>query len=779
MYELVLSNQNVVSNITPIMLDQNVISLANVKDDEKDAIDVIDVEFTTGLKRAEKNDYIFALFSGSLACAIHKVIVNSLKINLDLKELKKEDIPKIVSIILKAYDYSDKNAKSAEKKIDDFINNAANTVNKAPKYKEMAKDFAKGLSYKALAMSIIDALLVCEIGKDKDGKFVINKIEDEVLENASITKRIQIGFIKWLVEETYQYKKTGKFKEQAKDVVKIRGGLSKIEAIIKDLADTHFFKDKDFNKTKTCRYFISEINKFDNEPEFDDINLKRLLDIQLIPIIINKALVRTYYLVKIFAEEVNKHNTKTIEGLEILQLAKEYNSGKNAIRAMDDVATTIFTAIDVTVSLGVATKAGVTVGVATYATSENAIKAALKGVATGAAAFASTININNAIRFVAVVREDKQFILDDVKALLNKPKEIKIKQYDYKKLTNEEIDNLLGLNKVETKMLYSLELQLVNNDIACTKESKDQIRKNKWKKQWMQVCEDSLGLHKLFEEDEEKLYATIKTHASAGGDKTWIEKIAMELSLFKPYCQLDKNTKKYKGLKLTDTTYVKNIFSNKQNNIAYKEIAELDKTYKKYLGLISGSTAKTIATIAGTAVITIGTAGAAFAFAPAIAVGLVGGSFAGLSGAALTSASLAALGGGAVAVGGLGMAGGAMIIAGGGALVGLGASGATSAALTLLTSSSYVQDDYARLLTKCDKILLNKYQMKNEVINIQKQVETNLGEITTQLSVIKNSVDEKSQTKVEKERVKELEKSAKIIESSNKALIKLIDKEAK
>jgi hypothetical protein len=84
--------------------------------------------------------------------------------------------------------------------------------------------------------------------------------------------------------------------------------------------------------------------------------------------------------------------------------------------------------------------------------------------------------------------------------------------------------------------------------------------------------------------------------------------------------------------------------------------------------------------VTGIAIAVVITAGA---FAPAIAVALVGSSFPGLSGAALTSACLAYLGGGAIAAGGLGMSGGTMAIVGGGAIlgagVGVGVGGAVSA----------------------------------------------------------------------------------------------------
>ena len=101
-------------------------------------------------------------------------------------------------------------------------------------------------------------------------------------------------------------------------------------------------------------------------------------------------------------------------------------------------------------------------------------------------------------------------------------------------------------------------------------------------------------------------------------------------------------------------------------------ISRLRKCYDRVireLNEVLKNAFKSIAITAGVVIAAIATAGA---FAPAIAVALVGSNFAGLSGAALTSACLAYLGGGAIAAGGLGMAGGTMAIVGGGAVLGLG-----------------------------------------------------------------------------------------------------------
>lgn len=143
---------------------------------------------------------------------------------------------------------------------------------------------------------------------------------------------------------------------------------------------------------------------------------------------------------------------------------------------------------------------------------------------------------------------------------------------------------------------------------------------------------------------------------------------------------------------------------------------------------------------------------------------------------ALTSASLALVGGGAIAAGGFGMAGGVVIIAGGGALLGLGTSGATAAAFAMMSSSNFVLEDYSKLLTKCD-VLLNSFNKRNEVANIQVQLETELDSARVRLDVLKNTIELDNKNKKERKAlIKEQEKSIEIMKKSNESIIKMLNK---
>lgn len=141
---------------------------------------------------------------------------------------------------------------------------------------------------------------------------------------------------------------------------------------------------------------------------------------------------------------------------------------------------------------------------------------------------------------------------------------------------------------------------------------------------------------------------------------------------------------------------------------------------------------KSLSITAGVALVTVATAGA---FAPAIAVALVGSNFAGLSGAALTGACLAYLGGGAVAAGGLGMAGGTIAIVGGGAALGIGVGAGVGGAVGMagLAGKKNVILQSAKLLVAVREIFLNDEhdiaysdsvyeQYVNNISNIEKEL---------------------------------------------------------
>ena len=198
----------------------------------------------------------------------------------------------------------------------------------------------------------------------------------------------------------------------------------------------------------------------------------------------------------------------------------------------------------------------------------------------------------------------------------------------------------------------------------------------------------------------------------------------VEMMLFEPYYPLglekDKNgndipSKKYKELqnvingykKGVGDNYIDSFFAGSYYPKGY--VFKLRKCYNTVMRELNEVLKTVITSLSITSIVTIAVVATAGAFAPAIAVALVGSNFTGLSGAALTSACLAYIGGGAIAIGGAGMAGGTIAIVGGGAVLGLGigAVGSGTVGVASLLGKKNIILQSAKLLVAVREIFLN------------------------------------------------------------------------
>lgn len=725
MYELQLVNNGFLEEynennrvfVESILLDSE--TLKRLNGDEDVYSDIIDVELLSAVKKVDRVDTLVAVTSGFMAFLLDQILVR--------KHIKEEDIDdveiiKVLPLVLRQY--SDKN-KDIDKEIDEYIANWEHKIQDANKYKDLVFDFCEDLSFSGLFIKVIEYCFDLSIGLDEKSGLVIKK-EKHDLKTDSIVEKAQIAVVDWFVDQAYQYKRGGKCKKE----------FAQIEKIVKDIKKIAF-KDNKFDREQLKGWFHDRV-----------LNEKKKLNgldnfvIQSIPVKANIIFVHSYAHIRNFIQQVNEHNVVSLEGLNIIDFDKLNNEA--VIRRMDTISTSVFTAFNV--------------GVA----GAKAIKLE-KNLLQKIYVFAVNINIPNVIRLVSVVSADFDYIKEDIDQLVHKSKVVEIKKH--KDIPLESLEHCFTMNKIETRILYSLELQMIEEDIQRTKDNKEQLLKNEWKKKWIEVTEQSLQQNKVFEKDPLKTYATINTYAASQDNLLWLYNIAMELSMFKLYFKIEEKGKK---LKLSYTKYIEEVFCNAQNYISYKEIQKIQKSYKDYYNCLENNTLKTVGVAGGALAVAAATGGLAFVFAPQIAVAIFGGAFPTLHGAALVSASLAAAGGGSLAAGGFGMAGGAVLIAGGGAVLGLGTSGT---ALSLMMAPKFVQNDYAKLLAKCDCVLLKQLDMKDEVVALQHKIQSDLDEYKLRLKVLEgleNSNDECKQN------IKALKKSIVYTERTNKQLVKLI-----
>lgn len=725
MYELQLVNNGFLEEynennrvfVESILLDSEALKKLNSNEDVYS--DIIDVEFSSAVKKVDRVDTLVAVTSGFMAFLLDQILVRK---HIKVEDIEDIEIIKVLSLVLRQY--SDKN-KDIDKEIDEYISNWEHKIQDANKYKNLVFDFCEDLSFSGLLIKVIEYCFDLSIGLDEKSGLVIKK-EKHDLKTDSIIEKAQIAVVDWFVDQAYQYKKGGKCKKE----------FAQIEKIVKDIKKIAF-KDNKFDREQLKGWFHNRVlNEKKKLNGLDDFA------VQSIPVKANIIFVHSYAHIRDFIQQVNEHNVVSLEGLNIIDFDKLNNEA--VIRRMDTISTSVFAALNVGVAGAKAIKLE---------------KDPLKKLYV----FAININIPNVIRLVSVVSADFDYIKEDIDQLVHKSKVIEIKKH--KDIPLESLERCFTMNKIETRILYSLELQMIEEDIQRTKDNKEQLLKNEWKKKWIEVTEQSLQQNKVFEKDPLKTYAAINTYAASQDNLLWLYNIAMELSMFKPYFKIEEKGKK---LKLSYTKYVEEVFCKLQQYISYKEIQKIQKSYKDYYNYLENNTLKAVGVASGAIAVAAATGGLAFVFAPQIAVAIFGGAFPTLHGAALVSASLAAAGGGSLAAGGFGMAGGAVLIAGGGAVLGLGTSGT---ALSLMMAPKFVQNDYAKLLAKCDCVLLKQLDMEDEVVALQQKLENDLVEYKLRLKVLEgleNPTDECKQN------IKALKKSIVYTERVNKQLVKLI-----
>ena len=730
---------NTTISIDPILLNDAILKLMNKDTTIED--DVIDIDFNFGVKKADRYDYCFALFSGILSSLISKYVKMSGDLDIDLEKM---DFAQLLYLVKDINIKVQKNNEKDTADIEKTLNNIEEIIKDANSYKNLVVDFASDFSMMGLLISIIEKVFGKEIGYDENNNLVINEAK-ETFDNLSFLEKVEFAIFEWFLEQVDQYKQNGKFKEQLKNILEWRSIVKKLEPIIKD------FSQINLSKEELKQWFVNLI-----QDKNQRISKLDFLQKENIPTQFNQIMIHTYVHIKNLIEQVKEHKITTLEGLEIINFNRIDN--ERVILRLETVSTGVFFAMDASAAVIQARKCG----------AEANIFGILK-------VFANTINFSNILTFTYVVKQDATYIKEDIDEILHKAK-IEVVHH-CKDISADELNSYISLNDPETRILYSLKLHMIEEDIQCTKLSADQQLKNEWKKQWMEVSKNSLHMAKLYEPNIQKVYQALITHAENTIDnRTWLYNIVLELCLFSPYYQIDEDEKKYKKLKLVNKNldYMKNYFCEGQKYVSFKEIKQFESLYKHYHGYIENKNLKMAGAAGAVVAVGAGVGAGAMLFAPQIAVALFGGAFPGLHGAALVNAALAAAGGGSLVAGGFGMAGGSVIIAGGGALLGM--STASVATMGLLSSPNFVQTDDAKLLAKCNYVLLNQMHKIDVVVAIQRMTEESLNDSKTQLKVLESAEDKSDECK---KTIAALRKSVKYMERTNDELKKLIAKEEK
>ena len=473
------------------------------------------------------------------------------------------------------------------------------------------------------------------------------------------------------------------------------------------------FLSKLFNGTLLAKHdqngkIIKEsVLKFDLRGE---LGIAVELSRQAVPVVANECIVRLFYFLRRFCGEIQRSSIRTIEDLKLIDWESVMPTRNATISRMLTISTGVFTTIDIGESI-VTQKLWLSVNYA--------------GIGRFAIAIGQDVSWCLRARDVKKIRE----MYEKIKQSTFCDEDSRI----YERIGDELMDSAdkLGLTLEQTEILYNIEYYKTLNDVQHTQMpiGGDKVRnlKAEWGEEWKSYMTEGFSafLHipdaKLHWYSLEELHQKIEQNRPA---ETWFKLVLLEAMLFEPYYTLslerDKRgrevpSKKYNDLKNpitgykqdTGDKYLESEFSSRYSSSGYvKRLRKCHNTVTRELNEVMKAALKAVGAAAIIAVASVATVGA---FAPQIAVFLVGSNFAGLHGIALANACLAYLGGGAVAAGGMGMAGGTMAIVGGGTVLGLGAAagvgGVIGAAELLGRKNTIVQS--AKLLVSVREIFLN------------------------------------------------------------------------
>lgn len=740
--------------------------------------------------QADKFDYLVSIGSGVLCGALDILWVGEFSLERG-RDIASDKIDGFVTKTAKMLGCKNDDLESAVKFLEKKfpIPSDGNTPNFGGGLQHHLRDFAHHPTIVGLMFSLLTQFTYKSYGTDTRGAFMIVDVPEvsRAFIGNDVPSKILFGTITW-------------FFHLVSDVAGSSSSVGKsggtgipgpMLALAKELSALPIFKNmnvsdnslsvflsKLFNGTLLAKHdengaIIREtVLKFDLRGELGvGIELGR----QAVPVVANDCIVRTFYFIRRLAMEIRSNDILSISDLIQINWDNVKPLNNPTIARMLTISTGVFTTIDV-------------------------------GEAIITQKYWVSINYVGVGRFAIAIGEDVSWCLKARNIKRIKQVYEGIKRFAY----TQEDDNIyirigedmdidkLGLTVEQTEFLYNLEYYKTLNDIQVTKQpiNKDGIKslKYEWLDEWKTFITDGFASFLGTEGAVLHWYSKqelIKKIEENEPQKAWFRLVLLETMLFEPYYPLgveqDKKgnavpSKKYHRLQIPTFGYSKNsgdayldsYFNGNYYHQGY--IKRLRKCYEKVVfemkevlkGLLIGG-----AITAGIAIVTIATAGA---LAGPIAVALVGSSFSGLSGAALTSACLAYLGGGAIAVGGAGMLGGTAVIVGGGAALGIGAGlgvgGAVGAAGLIGKQNTILQS--AKLLVSVREIFLNDEHDTEYSNTVYEQYVQNIRNIENGLTELRLKADvadgkEKKELKMQ---IKNSEESVEAMKIARKNLLK-------
>lgn len=742
--------------------------------------------------QADSLDYIVAAASGVLCAALDILWVGEFSLEKG-RNIAADQTDNFVKKTAKLFGGPSDDLKSSVKFLEEKFPLASD--GKTPGFggglQHHLRDFAHHPTLAGLVFSLLTQFTYKSYGTDTAGNFLVLDVPEKsrIFIGEDIPQKILYGTVIWffhLVSDVAGSSSTAG----------LTGGTGipgPLLSLAKEISAIPFFRNmkvgedtlsvmlsKLFNGTLLAQHDADGKIIKDTVLKFDfrgELGVTVELGKQAVPVIADECIVRGFYFIRRFAMEMRRINPRTLDDIKQINWSAVKPSKNPTISRMLTVSTGVFTTIDI-------------------------------GEAIASQKYWVGVNYIGVGRFAVAIGEDISWCLKarkvkDVRAVYENIKRNTYSSEDqniYERMGKDMEFEKLGLTLEQTEILYNLEFYKTLNDAQKTKlpinGSKIQQMKLEWLSEWKTFTSSGFssftqtaGAEMHWYNKEDLIKKVEENHPY----DTWFRLVLLEVMLFEPYYPLglvkdkkgnDVPDPKYKDLhgpvigykEGTGDAFLEEFFNGDYYQKGY--VKRLRKCYSSVLRELNEVLKTAIKSIVIAAGITIAAVATAGAFAPAIAVALVGSNFAGLSGAALTSACLAYLGGGAIAIGGAGMAGGTIAIVGGGAALGLGVGagvGGAASAVSLSGKKGTILQS-AKLMVSVREIFLNDDHDVAYSNSILEKYVQNIAEIEKGLVELRLKADvaDKAEKKKLKAQIKSAEDSVEAMKIARKSMAKFV-----
>ncbi|EXJ22517.1 hypothetical protein ADIAL_2103 [Alkalibacterium sp. AK22] len=755
---------------------------------------IFDIENEISLlsNQPDTNDYLVSIGSGILSGLLDTLWVG--KFNLERgRAIAAEEVDRFVVKTAKLLGSKSNDLESSVRFLENKfpIPSDGNTADLGGSLQHHLRDFGHHPTIVGLMFSLLTQFTYKSYGTDTIGQFKVVDVPErsKVYIGDDVPSKIFKGTIIWFFHLVSDM-------AGSSNTVGKSGGTGipgPLLSLAKELSALPIFKEMTV-KDHSLSVFLSKLfngtllakrdqhgNIIKGEELRFDLRAEMGLGIevsrQALPVIANECMVRSFYFIRRLGLELQKYPIHSESNLKQIRWENVKPINNPTLSRMLTISTGVFTSIDISEA---------------FISQKNWIAVNYVGIGRFMVAVGSEISWGLSKRNLLNIREMYKVIESNTY--------LELDNNINKRVGEDMVEDSFGLTLEQTEILYNLEYYKTLNDIRTTKTPRKsgdiKVLKHLWLVEWKEIMSKNFaGFVNIQDSElrwftEEELKEVIETNQPTN---RWFKLVLLETMLFEPYYTLEleednkgktKPDNKYKSIQNKLNGYNKKAGDHFINSFFVESyypqnyIFRLRKTYNKIINELSETLKTAILSLSVTSLITILTLVTAGAFAPAIAVTLVGSKFAGLSGAALTAASLAYLGGGAVAAGGAGMAGGTIAIVGGGALLGAGVGtgiGGAVGVFGLLGKKNTIKQS-AKLLVSIREIFLNDEhdlaysntvyeQYVNKIMVIEK------GIIELNMRVSELSGQEKKQLQ---RKIKNAEESVKAMKIAKNSMRKFI-----